>query len=352
MDALRALEINSVIAENGRTVRRRRHKSRFRMARQVLKTEDAPVDLYRFSVARERAYHVMQAVIDAAGMDGPGHGTIFVQHVDEYVEPDTGGPSPDGLDTSGESLLLHDLSLMTCVLSTTGSGERLAETALELGTGVPTVTYGTGTGMRDRLGLLRITVPPEKELVHLLVPSIDADGLLHQLVEEGRLDRPGSGFVYCTAVQAGVLDTRLLIGPQEHAASMEQVVAAIDKLSTGTAWRRRFSTDDGVRYRLQRNHREIAIVCAEERSGVYVDAALQAGAGGATSSRIRKLQTNTIAAGDAARERCIISVPEPAAERVIQAILHAAPETPDWIDSLQSLITPVAYSYQPSVRRR
>ena len=346
VECLRSLGIGSVILESGRSVRRRFHRSRFGFTRRIVRTEDSPIEIYRFDVDRSLAAAVVHSLVESADMDAPGRGTIYSQHVDEYLPHPTPGFDGAEIRANRASPVLRDLALMTCILSASGSGERLAELALELGTGVPIVTLGTGTGMRDRLGLLRITVPPEKELVHLLVPALDAEGLVRQLIEKGRLNGPGRGFISCTVVHEGLLDTRLQIGPQEHAASMEQVIAAIDKLYAGTAWRRRFAAlESSSDYRLLRNHVEIALVCAEERSGIYVDAALTSGARGGTSSRVRRLRLDEAAAGDAARERCIITVPADASARIVQAIL-AADDDHLGLDSLQVLSAPIAFTYQ------
>ena len=353
-ERLRDIGVASVVAESGRTVRRRRTKPRFGKRRQVVRVEDSPVDVLRVSVALDAAREVTEEIVRSAQMEIPGRGTVFTQDAVEHAGSGapariTAAPADDG----GEVTLLSDLTLMTFVLSTAGSGERVAEVALELGTGVPIITYGTGTGIRDRLGLLRITVPPEKELVHLLVPAADTDGLLRQLIEENSLNRPGSGFVFCTAVREGLLDTRLLIGPQEHAATMEQVVAAIDKLSAGAGWRRRFSDDDGSGYRLIRDHTEISMLCPEELLDRYVDAAREAGAMGATVSRVRQLSLDGSAAGDAARARCVMCVPTPVATAVVAA-LQAADGGKSELDSVQTLGAPTLYSFQsqsPSATR-
>ncbi len=345
-ETLRRLNVSEVITESARDVRRRRYRSRGRVTRNRVRTEDSPVDVFRLTTGREDAPSSVQALIEAADLEGPGRGTIFVQHAQEYVDRVQPWIAPHSPARTEYSSLLSDLALITCVLSARGSGEQLAELALELGTGVPLVTLGRGTGMRDRLGLLRITVPPEKELVHLLVPALDAEGVVRQLVEEGRLNAPGRGFVYCTAVHEGLLDTSLQVGPQEHAATMEQVVAAIDRLYAGTAWRRRFARmDEQASFGLQRQNSEIALVCAEEWSELFINAALRAGARGGTTTRVRRLRLDDASVGDAARERSIISVPAATTESIVQAIAIAGAEHPEWLDSLQVAPSPIVFTY-------
>ena len=75
-------------------------------------------------------------------------------------------------------ILLHKLSCVVCVLSDPGSGESLAKAALDLGICVPLVTFGTGNYMRDQLGLIRITISPEKEIVHRVILSLILPGMM------------------------------------------------------------------------------------------------------------------------------------------------------------------------------
>jgi len=346
----------SVLVETGRSVRQFRRPRPFGLPGRITRLDDQPVEVFRATVDRKHAEAVMLAVISAAGLDQPGRGTIYTQDLVEYRHPRPHSPgdpaspaSPTEVPDAPETTLLKDLSLVTCILSMAGSGEQVARVALDLGTCVPVVTLGTGTGMRDRLGLLRITVPPEKEIVHLLVPVHDAEAIIRVLIDEANLSQPGRGFVYETPVKAGVLDRRLRIGPQEYAASIEQIIAAIDHLTAGTAWRKRFigvegdETDRAVQ--LSRNNREITLICAEGRAENLVEVALEAGAGGATTSRARRLTGNDPEEGIAARERSTISVPAEICERVVAALLDAEQAGEESADRIQVLDAPAAFTH-------
>lgn len=348
---LQAMGVPAVVVESGRTVRQRTVRNRRLWKRQTARLEDSPADLFRFDVPRGHARRYLLGVSDAVDMTIPGRGTIYVQDVEEFRNPVEMVVPDEAVQHDEKIPLLRNLALLTFVLSSIGSGERLAGIALELGTGVPLVTLGTGTGMRDRLGLLRITIPPEKELVHLVVPSFDAEGLIRLFIEEGRLNGPGKGFVYSSPVGEGLLDTRLRIGSQKHAASMEQVVAAIDKLHRGTEWRRRFdpASEMGARD-LSRDLAEITVICAEERSGALVSAAQRAGAAGATLSRVRKIYLEDTAHRDSARERCIITLPRHRSDAVIREVMAVSAEHPDWVESVQVLSVPAGYSYRNYAR--
>ncbi len=354
----------SALVEPGRSVRQLRRPRRFGLPGKTMCLENQPVEVYRITVERDRTRTVMETLIANVRLDQPGRGTLYSQDLMEFRRADGKSesfcdetqersqsvpheeaetePSPIAGQPSG---LLHDLSMITCILSMAGSGAHLASVALELGTCVPVVTLGVGTGLRDRLGLLRITVPQEKEIVHLLVPSHDAEGIVRILIEEGNLNQPGRGFVYQAPVSLGLIDTRLRIGPQEHAASIEQIIAAIDGLKNGTAWRKRFvsmegdETDDKLR--LLSDNREITILCTEGRAESLVATALDAGAGGATTSRVRRLAASQIDEGSAARERSTISVPASICPTVVAALLEQVPDADDGqADCVQVLESP------------
>ncbi|WP_461248354.1 hypothetical protein, partial [Treponema sp. R6D11] len=119
-----------------------------------------------------------------------------------------------------------------------GSGDELARAVLELGIGVPVVFYGTGAGLRDRLGLMRITIPIEKEIIWFLVPRSDAELVEKNLIPRAKLDVPGNGFLYQCHVHAPVVNLRIRHGARVHAATMEQVIAALDEVRGSSDWRR------------------------------------------------------------------------------------------------------------------
>lgn len=375
--ALTRLGVDSALGENGRTVREMRTSRPFGLPGSIVRLDDAPSEIFRITVPTDAESTVIEALIRAAELDAPGHGSIFSQRLNEYgnfelpeildggdrgdrrAGADRGdagraregqrGVEPRDAGRPQTRTLLHDLTLITCILSMPGSGEQVARVALDLGSCVPVVTLGRGTGVRDRLGLLRITIPVEKEIVRLLVPEHDANEIMRLLIEEARLDRPGRGFLYRTPVEAALLDTSLRIGRQEHAASIEQIIAAVDELKRGTSWRRRFaaierSGGDPTQY-LRLGNREIALISGEGRTSRLIEAAIAAGAGGATTSRVRRLNLNETDSGGAPRERSVLSVPGDKAEAIVEAMVEAGAIGEDRADRIQVLDAPAAFAH-------
>lgn len=339
------LGTHTVLAESARCVRQQIRRAPLGLQHLNPQLHTAPMEIFRTTVDRTAAGLVLRELCSDLDLTTPGRGMVFAQDLIEISRITPPDLPPWGGTFSG---LIEDLTLITGIFSRTGSGEAPARAALQLGAAVPVISSGTGTGIRDRIGLLRITIPPEKELVHLIVPSQDAQEVQRLLIESTHLGRPGGGFLYHAPIRAGVVDPLIRIGPQEHAASMEQLIAAVDDLKKSTAWRKRFAGIDpsAARRPASRPHREIVFVCAEGQSGRFVDAALRAGAGGATTTRVRCLSSANIEGGTAARERGILCVPAAQEGAVIDALTTVGASLTDPAPRLQLLDAPLVFSHQ------
>lgn len=338
-ECLVALGAHTLLVENARSVRQRIRPRAWVLPGHRITLENSPMELFRTTVPRDAAPRVLETLNQTLDLHTPGRGTVYAQEITEYsqLDPAVIEPSPG----PEETILPRDFTLINGILSKTGGGERLAECALRLGACVPVVTRGTGTGLRDQLGLLRITIPPEKEIVHLMVPAHDATGIQRLLIEDARMDRPGGGFVYQSPISAGLVDPLLRIGRQEHAASMEQLIAAMDEIKHGTGWRKRFADleDDerNARFISKRDYTEITLVCSEGKADDFVHAAMDAGAGGATTGRVRCLSASDLEGGVGARERGVICVPASVRDKVVDALRHTCQTLNDPLCRIQVL---------------
>ena len=263
--------------------------------------EETLSDTFQLLVAPDRESGLLEQIITHANLGMADRGTAYAEDVEiaDLANEDSGpwpsaagseSPSqrPRSVDSSARVPILHDLMNVRCIVPR-GLASAVARTALELGTSVPSVAYANGSGGRDRLGLLRVAIPPEKEIVTVTTPAADAEGLAQQIVDASRLDRPGAGFVYLHPLTRGVVNVRLWIGAQPHAASINQIVAAVDSLWGGAEWRRRFVTDDqpaATSMGFLRDLTELTLICPEDRTHRLIMAAIDGGAGGATTSRI------------------------------------------------------------------
>lgn len=347
IDFLKKLKV-IVYDETGRVVRERISTRSFGLSGEIVKIESTSIKIFRFTVPRENSESIVNVLTKIGNLDKPGIGSIFSQELMEFSKE-----APDfDMDVLNEHLsdnlqfnLLNKLSYVICVLSDPGSGDQLAKVALDLGICVPVITYGTGNDIRDQLGLIRITIPPEKEIVHLLMPEQDSESIIKLLVEHGRLDKPGKGFIYQTPVSIGLIDTYMKIGKQKNAASMEQIIAAIDQLKTDTRWRKRLDADTENlkigKSMMPQDNCEVSIISDEDRIEILREACLEIGAAGAITSQIiphtnkEGFATNLI--------RSAISVPAHITDDVVDKLLSISTITKEDIDRIQILDSPAAY---------
>lgn len=231
-----------------------------------------------------------------------------------------------GINTNAELLQpVEKIRMQTqltgiCCIVLRGMGDLVSRVTLETGSCVPTVTFGQGAGLRDRLGLWRITIPAEKEIVTLIVNSYEAEEIMSIIVDSVKLDQPGRGFIYQFPVRRGLVNMKVIQGTRSHAASMEQVVLALDEIKGGTEWRRRRLSVPytGIRHRrFMTDLQELALQCDEGDGEDYVKIAMGAGASGATISEYRHIQPGENQIISPAREKCsIIVTPELSSEIV------------------------------------
>lgn len=348
-DLLLKLGIRATI-ENGRAVREFVKRSPFNLPGELIHLRSSPVDIYRFTVPRENSKDVLDAIVYAADLDIPGRGSVFSQDLMEFSNepPFVSLEELSRIPKDTEEVnYLKKLSYVNCILSTPGSGDNLARIALDLGICVPLITLGSGNDIRDQLGLIRITISAEKEIVRLIMPEDDSKSIISLLIEQARLDRPGSGFIYQTPVSIGLIDTRLKMGRQSHAASLEQIIAAIDSLKDGTKWRRRLDADQydlvGSRSMMPHDNCEVSIISDEDRVDRLKAACLKVGAMGAITSRVLPLVESDAEKFAKIMIRSAISVPADLIDCVVDELLENSTIKDDPNDRIHVLDSPAAY---------
>ncbi len=102
-------------------------------------------------------------------------------------------------DKNGKVSYATNLQQIKCVLQR-GKADKVVNAAIAAGAPAATITFGRGTGIRQRLGLLKIAISPEKEVVEAVVEEDKADKIFDAMVKAGDLDVPGMGIIYMTSV--------------------------------------------------------------------------------------------------------------------------------------------------------
>jgi len=286
--------------------------------RPVTKLDESRALIYRMYVPVGYEESVMRRIIDATDLGMGGRGSIFSQ----YIGLLRGTPLSFDMEKLNklcekkDKISHEEHSLITCTVSR-GSGDALARAVLELGIGVPVIFYGTGAGLRDRLGLMRITIPIEKEIIWFIVPRSDAELVEKNLIPRARLDVPGNGFLYQCFVHAPVVNLRIRHGERVHAATMEQVIAALDEVRGSSDWRRfgsrKHEHKGGEKKSV--NTRGLFFIGGEEEIELFRKNAIENGARGATFNPIEmrsySSSANEKAMESKSRQLCdIITTPE------------------------------------------
>ena len=278
--------------------------------------------IYQMNVPSVYAQGMIRRIADATDLGMGGRGCVFSHRIDFH----RGKPlvfDTERLDRicgKSDEQFQEKHALINCVVPR-GSGESLAQAMLELGVCVPVVFFGNGVGIRDRLGLLRIAIPVEKEILWLIVPRSDAELVEKTLIPRARLDVPGQGFMYKSFVHAPVVNLRIRQGKRIHAATMEQVIAALDEVHGSSHWRRLGSVRQGGGSEAKAvKMRGLFFIGDEEDAETFRRTAMENGARGATNNNLEMRSYGNRAGGHAmeshSRELCDIIVTREVEEKL------------------------------------
>ena len=251
--------------------------------------EESRAVIYRIYVPSEYELGLVNRIVDATDLKMGGRGCIVIQHIDNYHSNNLSYYDTEKLDKlCGKSgrVMQKQHALISCIVPR-GEGNALAEALLELGICVPIVFFGTGVGLRDRLGLLRITVPIEKEVLWFIVPASDAILVEKIIIPRAGLDIPGKGFLYTMYIHAPVVNLRVRHGKRAHAATMEQIIAALDEVRGSSDWRRFGSRKhDTAAKNRSTSTRALFFIGEESDIEVFRNVAIGSGARGATLNEL------------------------------------------------------------------
>ncbi|MDR0998291.1 MAG: hypothetical protein LBL70_04425 [Treponema sp.] len=293
--------------------------------------EESRALLYRFCVPSRFEQGLMRRIAEATDLKMGGRGSVFAMRgtVRRGTPLVFDEEKLEALCGAGEKLPQEEYALLCCTVSR-GVGEFLSTAVLELGVCVPLVFFGEGMGLRDKLGLLRITIPVEKEVIWFLVPRPDAELVEKTLIPRARLDVPGHGFLYKIFVHAPVVNLRVRQGKRIHAATMEQVIAAIDEVQGSSNWRRlgtkaQGSPGDGKNK--TDGKQGLFFIGEEDEVDTFRKTAMENGARGATLNHLEMRSYSALsqeqAMGSHFREFCDIIIPSSLEESILKSIEDA-----------------------------
>ncbi|MGI6394256.1 MAG: hypothetical protein ACOX2F_05945 [bacterium] len=310
------------------------------------------MDTYHFSCEPEREEEVFNKMVSELSLNLEGRGSL-------YVEP---AIVIDGLESKGKAASQSALTLKNtktslmgiyCIIQR-GKGNSIAKAAIDAGTSAPSIFYGVGGGIRDRMGLIRITIPTEKEMVNIIVAEHDCPTMMNILVDAGNLSRPGMGFIFSYPVTRAATDTKTHIGRSRAAASVGQIVKAIDELKTNTEWRKRaINPLLSLKERsFLKNLENITLICDDTKAKEMLDKAMCAGATGATLSKSKRNVFSKKIDGHTARsvEMADMVIPSSLKTEIVQSLIDAGFFDEGVNGQIMIRKSPLAFSYIESLK--
>jgi len=96
-----------------------------------------------------------------------------------------------------EITVLTDIALITCIVQR-GVADDIIQAAREAGAQGATVYFARGMGIRERLGILGVSVEVEKEVIDIVVSKDQVERVFERMYLAGNLDTPGMGIMYIT----------------------------------------------------------------------------------------------------------------------------------------------------------
>ena len=99
-----------------------------------------------------------------------------------------------------EITVLTDVALITCIVQR-GNANVIINAARDAGATGASVHYARGTGVRERLGILGITIEAEKAVINIVVATDQIDRVFEKLYVAGKIETPGMGFMYVTPLE-------------------------------------------------------------------------------------------------------------------------------------------------------
>ncbi len=94
-----------------------------------------------------------------------------------------------------EITYLTDVYLITCVVQN-GDANEIVNAAQNVGAQGATINYARGTGIKDRMGLIGVTIDEQKEVIRIIVSKEQSNRVFEAMYLSGKLDTPGKGIMW------------------------------------------------------------------------------------------------------------------------------------------------------------
>jgi nitrogen regulatory protein PII len=197
-------------------------------------------EILYFLVPNEEVDHLMEEIVMEGKLQLYGAGSIFATPCEEFFcaeDYHLWEPGKYRFESVSFDINFKEDLIALVHITDRDAAEPIAKAALKAGAQGATITYIRGYGLRDRLGLLRITKKHDKELITVVVDKYDVDAVFQAMAQIGQVDLPGRGLVYQLPISKGLTNLASVFQKKKHSASFQQMVRAIDQLQGSTDWR-------------------------------------------------------------------------------------------------------------------
>ena len=241
--------------------------------------------IFELLVPENIAQVIMDDISIAAGLHEGKRGAIFCMLCSHavFMQPDV-FPETLTIEKISDIQINYNnhLTAIYCTIQK-GMAEKVATAAIQAGSSEPTIVYGQGEGgLRDKVGLLRIAISPEKELIRVVVDNYDAETVLEAMVKQGKLDAPGMGYIYLLPIEKGIINMAAVTTGSQELASRHQMIKAIDELKGSSAWRLQNDMENNNKRKFLTDLYRLNCVVEKGKGNNLIKTALQAGAPGAS----------------------------------------------------------------------
>ncbi|MEM9444593.1 MAG: P-II family nitrogen regulator [Verrucomicrobiota bacterium] len=197
-------------------------------------------EILNFMLPLSDADHLMEQIVMAGNLRNYGAGSIFAVQFNELICAEDYPLWEAGKytyeSTSYDIRFKKNLVAIHHIAQKEDT-DAITRAAIHAGAQGLTISFMRGIGIRDRLGLLRVTKNHEKELITVVVDEYDVDAIFQAMAQAGHVDQAGRGFVYQMPICKGLTNLSSVFHPEKHSASIQQIVRAIDEIQGNTHWR-------------------------------------------------------------------------------------------------------------------
>ncbi|MEM7396985.1 MAG: P-II family nitrogen regulator, partial [Verrucomicrobiota bacterium] len=164
-------------------------------------------EILSFLVPESDTDHLMEEIAMAGKLNLYGSGAIYAINCDMYAPADDFPQWKPGryqfVSEDFDIRFKENLVALTHIVDR-GETDAIVKAAIKAGSQGPTISYVRGYGLRDRLGLLRITKNHDKEMITAVVDECDVDAVFDAMAEAGKINEPGRGYIYKSSVKRGL----------------------------------------------------------------------------------------------------------------------------------------------------